>query len=311
MRATVIEGTNNIFTVECENGEILSCGIKGKTLKTDGRFYNALAPGDEVEVKADPLSRGKGQIVSLAPRGLSFARWNVKKRCPQILAANIDGVLLVTTPREPPFRPRFMDRALAQCENDSIRAVIVCNKIDLGMDANFSARVSEWKAAGYETAPVSAKTGEGIEALARIIEGKKFALVGQSGVGKSSVINALDSRANRAEGALCLKYDRGAHTTSKGALLRLSLVGGREARVVDTPGVRRFVLRGIAAEDLALRFREFKPFVGSCAFGMSCSHTSEKGCAIIRAVSDGKISAARYESFLRIRDEIKTGSWED
>ena len=277
-----------------------------------------MAPGDLVELQPDELDDSEGQIVSLVPRKNEFVRWNVKGRAPQLLAANLDNILIVTTPDEPPFRPRFVDRALAQAEEAGIEPVIVCNKYDLCDDPDVEFRLTDWENIGYKVLRVSAKTGEGIPELAAFMEDKLCALVGQSGVGKSSLINVLDSTCVLKTGSLSQKYGRGTHTTTKGTLLHIklneSLMGGRLnaiASVIDTPGVRRFVLHNIESHNLALYFREMKPLIGKCSFGMSCQHDREPGCKIQEAVYAGVISEERFESWQRICNEIDTGSWED
>ena len=293
MQGTVLSGSNNVFVVECEDNTIRHCSIKGKKLKNSLGYYNPLAPGDIVEIQIDELSNELGQILSFVPRKNEFVRWNVKGRAPQLLAANLDYLMIVTTPDEPPFRPRFIDRALAQAEYAGITPIIVCNKYDLTADEDVEFRLSD-------------------------LEDKLSAFVGQSGVGKSSLINVLDSTCVLKTGSLSEKYGRGTHTTTKGTLIHLTLnealMGGRQnavADIIDTPGVRRFVLHDIAAEDLALYFREMKPLVGTCSFGMSCRHHKEPGCKILEAVHAGVISEERYESWQRICQEITSGSWED
>jgi ribosome biogenesis GTPase / thiamine phosphate phosphatase len=317
MTGVIREGSNNFFTVECtecsgEHNSFKYCSLKGKVLKSDRKYYNPLAPGDQVEIECDAIDPAKGQIVRLLPRKNSFVRWNVKGRCPQLMAANLDYLLLFTTPEEPPFRPRFIDRELAQAEYQNIEPVIICNKCDLpeAADEQFIKRISIWEKLGYRVFRISSKTGEGIETLSQLMNGTVCALVGQSGVGKSSLINKLDTSCTLRTGELSQKYGRGTHTTTKGALIKITLNLG-SAAVIDTPGVRRFVLHDISAEDLALYFREMQPLLGSCEFGMSCSHLIESGCSIRAAISSGIISEERYESWMRIREEIQTGSWED
>ena len=144
MKGLIIAGTNNLFTVECEDEVIRNCTIKGKVIKTEKEFYNPIAPGDIVEVEPDELNDKKGQLVSLEPRRNTFLRWNVKGRCPQLLASNLDYLILVTTPDEPPFRPRFTDRALAQAEHQGIKPVIVCNKWDLAEKMLLDGREEEF-----------------------------------------------------------------------------------------------------------------------------------------------------------------------
>ena len=319
MQGIVLDGANNYFKIECSDNITRSCSIKGKVLKIDVHYYNPLAPGDIVEIEPDKLDNTKGQVISLVPRRNEFVRWNVKGRCPQLLAANLDYLILVTTPDEPPFRPRFIDRELAQAEYEGLTPVIVCNKYDLADDddTDFQLRMKIWEDLNYKVMHISAKTGEGMKEFAELLAGRLSAFVGQSGVGKSSLVNALDSSSTLRTGGLCLKYDRGSHTTSKGTLNRLvlneSLIGqsGVTASIIDTPGIRRFVLHDVAAEDIALYFREFRPLVGTCTFGMSCTHTHEPGCRILEAVNAGVITEERYDSWLRIKNEIQTGSWED
>ena len=328
MEGLILAGTNNLFSVECEDEVIRSCTIKGKVIKTEKEFYNPIAPGDVVKIEVDSLNDKKGQIISLKPRKNTFLRWNVKGRCPQLLACNLDYLILVTTPDEPPFRPRFTDRALAQAEHQGITPVIVCNKWDLaekmqtdGREEEFNKiekRLSIWEELGYRVLRISAKTGEGMQEFAELLEDHLSAFVGQSGVGKSSLINVMDNSCVLRTGSLSKKYGRGNHTTTKGTLIHLVLnetltegVQGRKADIIDTPGIRRFVLDDIEADDVALYFREFEPFIGKCKFGLDCKHDTEPGCEIKAALERGDITEERYDSWKRIAHEIRTGEWED
>lgn len=320
MQGLILNGSKNIFEVECEDGIVRNCGLKGKVLKASEGYYNPLAPGDIVELNPESIEDDKALIDDLVPRKNEFVRWNIKKREPQLLAANLDYLLIVTTPDQPPFRPRFIDRALAQAEYEKITPVIVCNKYDLpeSKEEDFQNRLASWEKAGYKVLRLSAKSGEGMTELATLLENHLSALVGQSGVGKSSIINVLDNNVVLKTGSLSQKYGRGTHTTTKGSLMHIELsealmggVQGLTADIIDTPGVRRFLLHDISAENLQLYFREFVPYLGKCGFGMSCSHTHEKGCALIQAVEDGEISPERFDSWQRIIEEMKTGTWED
>ena len=328
MEGLIIAGTNNTFTVECDDELVRNCTIKGKVLKSDKRFYNPLAPGDRVTIESDPINEQKGQVLSVLERKNTFLRWNVKGRCPQLLASNLDYLILVCTPDEPPFRPRFIDRALAQAEHQGITPVIVCNKWDLAEQMQsdgrqeeydlIDSRLSIWSDLGYNVLRISAKTGEGMQQFAQLLENHLSAFVGQSGVGKSSLINVMDNSCVLKTGSLSKKYGKGSHTTTKGTLIHLTLneslldgIKGRKADIIDTPGIRRFVLDDVQAQDLAMYFKEFEPFIGKCKFGLNCKHQTEPDCAVLEAVKNGQITQERYDSWARITNEIITGSWED
>ncbi|MBR5032301.1 MAG: ribosome small subunit-dependent GTPase A [Treponema sp.] len=328
MEGLIIAGTNNTFTVECDDELTRNCTIKGKVLKSDKQFYNPLAPGDRVTVEPDPINEHKGQVLGVLERKNTFLRWNVKGRCPQLLACNLDYLILVCTPDEPPFRPRFIDRALAQAEHQGITPIIVCNKWDLaeemqtdGREEEFDAidrRLTIWSDLDYRVLRISAKTGEGMTEFAQLLENHLSAFVGQSGVGKSSLINVMDNSCVLKTGSLSKKYGKGSHTTTKGTLIHLTLnetlfegVRGLKADIIDTPGIRRFVLDDVEAYDVAMYFKEFEPFIGKCKFGLGCKHHTEPGCAVLEAVQNGSITQERYDSWVRISEEIRTGSWED
>jgi ribosome biogenesis GTPase len=322
MRGLVIRGSRNVFTLRIETpgtpGGLFECRIKGKVLKGAEGYYNPLAPGDWVTCEPDPARPGTGRILALEERRNLFTRFNQKGRAPQILAANVDLALCVTTPASPPFRPRFLDRILLQGDIAGIPPVILCNKCDLlGDDPDVEERLEDYRRIGYPVLRVSALTGEGMDVLAGLLANRFSVFVGQSGVGKSSLINALAPGLNRKVGSLNEKYDRGNHTTTMSALLDLPPEGlpassafpvppapGGRTRVIDTPGLRRLVPDGIPAAELILYLREFAPLAGKCTYGLSCSHRTEPGCKIMEAVAAGVIHEDRYESFLRIRDEL-------
>ncbi|HCC37956.1 MAG TPA: ribosome small subunit-dependent GTPase A [Treponema sp.] len=317
-RGLVIRCSRNSFTVRVEQetqaGEkpdviFLECNIKGKILKGCEGFYNPLAPGDWVIAAEDSAHPGTGQIISLEKRRNVFSRFNQKGQSPQLLAANVDAALCLTTGASPPFRPRFLDRVLLQADSAGIEPVIVCNKIDLGIDdIDVEERLEDFRRIGYRIFSVSALTGEGIDELRDFINGKCSVLIGQSGVGKSSIINALAPAMNIKTGPINEKYDRGNHTTVMPQMLELPGSEAAETRIIDTPGIRRFVPDGITPGELILRLREFAPLAGLCTYGMSCSHRVEPGCKIMEAVHAGVIHEDRYNSFLRIYDELEHGS---
>ena len=309
LKGLVIRGSRNIMTVrvEGENGsKELECRIKGKVLKGCENFYNPLAPGDWVTVEHQKNTE-TAMILSVEERRNLFSRFNQKGSSSQLLAANVDLVLCLCTPVSPPFRPRFLDRVLLQADIAGIDALVICNKTDIKYnDIDIDERLEEYKRIGYKVLRVSSKTGEGLEELRRVITGKICVLTGQSGVGKSSLINALQPGLNIREGGLNEKYDRGVHTTTMSFMIELS----DGTKLIDTPGVRRFIPDGIQSGEVITHLREFAPLAGKCSFGLSCSHRTEAGCKIMEAVSAGIIHEDRYESFLRIMDDLE-GKYND
>jgi len=300
MNGIILSGSRNIFTVRFDTGD-LECRIKGKILKGAEDLYNPLAPGDRVRVELDPGHPGKGMITALEKRKNVFSRFNQKGGAPQLLAANVDLVLCMTTRLSPPFRPRFLDRVLLQADIAEIPALVICNKIDLDdEDLDTDERLEDFKRIGYDVIETSATTGRGLDELRQRIAGKRSVLTGQSGVGKSSLINALLPELNIKTGTINEKYDRGNHTTTLASVVEVD----SDTWLIDTPGIRRFVPVGIGADELVMNMREFAPLAGKCTFGLSCSHRIEPGCKIMEAVSAGVIHEDRYNSFLRIYDEL-------
>jgi len=307
LKGLVIRSSRNIMTVKTETEEgcrEFECRIKGKVLKGQENLYNPAAPGDIVLMEK---SGDNALILSVEERRNVFSRYNQKGGASQLLAANIDLVLCVCTPVSPPFRPRFIDRILLQAEIAGIEAVVICNKIDLEYDdPDIDERLEEYRRIGYKLLFISAKTGEGIGGLKKEIKGKTCMLAGQSGAGKSSIINALSPELGIKEGVLNEKYDRGVHTTTLSIMFELQDANGSSAaRLIDTPGVRRFIPDGIEPGEVITYMREFAPLSGKCSFGLSCSHVTERGCKIMEAVHAGLIHEDRYESFLRIMGDLK------
>lgn len=302
---SIVYGSCNVFTVKTEGAppRIHECRIKGKVLKAARGLYNPLAPGDLVEFDA-----ARGLILSLRERRNVFTRFNIKGNAPQLLASNVDAVVCFATPVSPPFRPRFLDRLLLQADAAEIPALIVCNKIDLfpALDGEtltaIEKRLSDFERLGYSVLRISAKTGEGMEVLESRLKGRRAVLVGQSGCGKTSLVNALLPAAMQKTGALNKKYDRGNHTTVMSVLFDDEEAG---FSLIDTPGIRRLVPEGIAPGDLQTLMRDFAPVAGKCAFGLSCTHRSEPGCRIREAVETGKIHEDRFESYIRISEELR------
>jgi len=305
MKGLVIRGSRNIMTVRIETQEgpkELECRIKGKVLKGHENVFNPIAPGDWVTIEWDNNSN-TAMILGVEERKNIFSRYNQKGSNSQLLAANVDLVLCLCTPVSPPFRPRFIDRVLLQADIAGIEAIVICNKMDLPYeDIDIDERLKEYDKIGYKVIFVSSKTGEGLDELKQNITGKTSVLAGQSGVGKSSLINALAPGLDIREGSLNEKYDRGVHTTTMSIMFDLD---SYNAKIIDTPGVRLFALDGIQSGEVITYMREFAPLAGKCSFGLSCSHKTECGCKIMEAVHAGIIHEDRYDSFLRIIDELE------
>lgn len=306
MTGLVLSGNNNLFSVLCEDRKTRLCAIKGKRIKDITGSYNSLAAGDRVEIEADGLSADRGLVSALLPRTNVFGRFNEKGNSSQAIAANVDLVVCVSSPRFPPFRPRFIDRVAVLAEAAHVPFLIILNKSDLGLHEDIEDRLAEYQDLGYEVLVSSAGSGEGIGELRAFIDGEKSVFVGQSGVGKSSLINLLEPGLVQRTGEVSEKFDRGKHTTTMAVMLPLA--DGR-TWIVDTPGVRRLALRGIEPDSLIAYFPELADLGRRCAFGLSCSHKAEEGCAVRSAVEEGKIHPDRFESYTRIREELE-GSFE-
>lgn len=308
MNGRILKGTNNSFTVKCADGKSRLCGIKGKKLKDCEGYYNPLAAGDVVKLEKDVHDDGAGLITGLVPRKNAFIRRNQKLNAPQLLAANIDLLLCIISAANPPFRPRFADRILVQAAREHIPVLIVINKTDLGLFEEAKARIADWHRLGFRVLCMSAKTGDGVGELKTFLKGLTAAAVGQSGAGKSSILNALAPELNLKTAAVSFKYDRGTHTTTQGELFEIgSLASGGDGAIgiIDTPGIRHFSLWGIPHEEIILYFPEMEHLVGRCKFGLSCSHKHEKGCAVLHALEKGEIHRDRYESWLLMKEETE------
>jgi ribosome biogenesis GTPase len=299
LHGEVLYGINTIYTV-LAGGRRLQCRIKGKQLRETQRSYNPIAPGDIVEVTPDSLSLDEAMISSVAGRRTRLVRWNKKGRAPQILAANADIALCVTSPSSPPFRPRFIDRLIVAAETGGLTPLILVNKCDLPCPDEVAERLAHYRKMGYQVLLCSARTGKGMRELAGALEGRTAVFVGQSGVGKSSLLNALAPGSDLRVGDLSRKHNRGNHTTNFSVLLHLE----SGLRIIDTPGIRELELADVLPEEVGFHFRDFLPFMQSCSY-QPCLHDDEPGCAVAAAVQAGEIHHDRYESYLRILQELR------
>lgn len=292
----VLRGINNIYTVKIEE-MLLECRIKGKILKNAADEYNPLAAGDIVDVETEGSDSGKGLIVRRLERKSGYSRWNKKRNAPQIIAANFDMLVIVASVDNPPFRPRFIDRILAMADQN-IETVIVLNKVDKVPSEETILRLNNYRDIGYGIMMTSVTEGSGIEKLRKKLEGKTAVFSGQSGVGKSSLLNVLFPGLDLKVGEVSVKYNRGKHTTNYAQLIFSGNTG-----IIDTPGIREIEVFGIAPNDLQFRFPEFIPIIGKCRYP-SCLHVDEPTCAIKDAVEKEIVHKDRYESYIRILNNI-------
>lgn len=298
MTGTVLFGINNIYTVLTGQREYL-CRIKGKILKEEDTSYNPLAPGDRVVIKLNEKEKDTGMIISRLTRRNSFIRWNKKKQAPQTIAANLDGLLCISSIGSPPFRPRFIDRVLVSAAVSGIEAAVVLNKIDLEMDKSTQERLLDYEKMGVTVFRVSVVKNEGISVIKNWIRGKSIVAVGQSGVGKSSLLNILDPQHHRKTGDISGKYNRGSHTTCFSILHNYE-----QGSIIDTPGIREIDLYNITFRDLYHYFPDFTEYNGRCSM-RNCLHVNEPDCGVLKALESGLIHPDRYESYLRIFYDLK------
>lgn len=299
LQGQVHRSAGSVYNVEVD-GVVMRCRIKGKTLQVEERVHAPIAVGDFVEVARDPYDETEGWILHRLERVTQIDRWSRKHRAIQVLAANVDLVACVSAPRSPPFRPRFIDRLIVAAEHAGVDCLIIVNKVDLGIPDRVAERITDFQRMGYRVINCSAATGVGIEE-ARAALGQKLTLVcGQSGVGKSSLLNAWDPRFGLRTGAISRKFDRGVHTTVRAELLELSDGG----RLIDSPGIRELELCSIGARDIRHHFRDFQRWLLRCEYS-ACLCDGEPGCAVRAAVDSHQIHPDRYVSYLRLLHEVQ------
>lgn len=298
----VVKNTGSSYVVRLDSGEDVNCRVKGNFRIKGIRTTNPVAVGDKVMVTES--AEDADFITDILPRKNYIIRRasNLSKES-HILAANLDVAALVISIREPETPTTFIDRFLATAEAYNIPAMLILNKSDIWDDSDMelaSALSYLYESIGYKVMEVSAQTGEGIENLREYLEGKTTLLAGNSGVGKSSLINALVPGANLKTGKISDIHHQGMHTTTFSEMI--DLPGGGE--LIDVPGIRGFGTIDFDASEVSHYFPEIFKFSAECKYG-NCLHTGEPGCAVVPAVENHYISESRYASYLSILDEIK------
>jgi len=284
-------------TLLTPDGVTLEAKVRGRLMGARKALGNTLVVGDVARVA---FERGRAVVGGVAPRRNTFSRRASGERAAeQVMAANLDQVIVVASLRDPEFRPGFVDRVLAQAEHAGIPARLVLNKSDLGDAAEAAALLSDYGRAGYAGLAVSARTGAEVDHLRQVCRGRRSLVVGHSGVGKSTLLNALFPGLALLAGEVNRKTGKGKHTTTAAVLLQPE--PGLE--LIDTPGMRTFGLWGIGPNDLDQSYPEFRPFLGECRFA-DCRHVREPGCALHAAVEAGTVPARRLDSYVKLRDEL-------
>ena len=253
-----------------------------------------MAAGDRVSVRpvAD-AAQNEGFIERVEPRHGTVSR-SVRGR-QQIVVTNIDQLLIVTSVAEPRLKPNLIDRLLVTAEKGRVRPVICINKINLVDPAGLEPLCGVYSRMGYEVLLLKRKSGFGVERFARLLAGRESVLTGQSGVGKTSLLNAVDPGLHLPVGEVSEANEKGRHTTTVARLLPLACGG----YVVDTPGIRQFRLWDVIAEEVAGFYRDLRSYVSLCRYP-NCTHTHEDDCAVKDAVADGRLDERRYESYCHL-----------
>jgi len=306
MRGLVIKNTGSWYTVKTDDGETIDCKIKGNFRLKGIRSTNPVAVGDRVEIV--PNQEGTAFITAIEDRRNYIIRKspNLSKQS-HIIAANVDVALLVITVNHPQTSTTFIDRFLASAEAYRIPVILVFNKTDMLDDDERRYQemmMTLYDTVGYECIATSATRGDGIDEIKEKIRGEIAVLSGNSGVGKSTLINCILPDANLRTAEISDAHNTGTHTTTFSEMLPTKNGG----YIVDTPGIKGFGTFDIEPEELTSYFKDIFHFAEDCKFG-NCTHTHEPGCAVRKAVEDHYIAESRYQSYLSMLEDKHEGKY--
>jgi ribosome biogenesis GTPase / thiamine phosphate phosphatase len=302
-RVLEVRGLDSL--VESAAGRVVRCVTSRllKTVATDQR--HVVTAGDRVWVRGGET---EGMIEAVEPRQTELSRTSRGRR--HAIVANVDQVVIVASAAEPRIKPGLIDRFIVAAECNGILPVVVINKTDLVDPAGLVPLAGVYARIGYPVILASTASGMGIERLESQLHGKITAFVGQSGVGKSSLLNRIAPDLDLRTAAVSDDNEKGRHTTTTARLIPLPRSGGGGGHVVDTPGIRQLQLWEVVAAEVPAAFRDVHPFANHCRYP-DCSHTHEDGCGVKDAVADGLLDTRRWESCSAMIDSADTGrGWE-
>jgi ribosome biogenesis GTPase len=285
------------YEVLLEDDRAVHAVLRGR-VKRESRIGDQIVIGDRVRLEEVESGRGTDWVVAgVLPRDSTITRKGYSERRPKLIAANVDRMFAVVAAKDPEPRLAQLDRLLVIAEANRVAATVVVNKVDLPGAKEVADRIAAlYSGIGYPILRVSAETGEGLEALEAALSGGISALIGASGVGKSSLLNALAPELELRTGALSRRVRRGRHTTVRSRLLRLPSGG----LVADTPGFGDVGVWGLPPEEVEECFPEIRARLEACRF-RGCTHLAEPGCAVLEAVESGAIARSRWESYAELR----------